>query len=89
MPDAFDAALADFSGMDGQKDLLIQGVLHKAYIAVDEQGTEAAAATGVVVGTLAMPAGSVTVHVDHPFLFLITDRSSGTILFMGKVVDPR
>jgi serpin B len=89
MPDAFDAGKADFSGMDGQKDLLIQGVLHKAYIAVDEQGTEAAAATGVVVGLTAMPVGSVTVNVDHPFLFLITDRSSGTILFVGRVMDPR
>ena len=89
MPDAFDASKADFSGMDGQKDLLIQGVLHKAYIAVDEQGTEAAAATGVVVGLMAMPAGNVTVNIDHPFLFLITDRSSGTILFVGRVVDPR
>ena len=75
--------------MDGQKDLLIQGVLHKAYIAVDEEGTEAAAATGIVVGLMAMPAGNVTVNIDHPFLFLITDRSSGTILFVGRVVDPR
>jgi serpin B len=89
MPDAFDVSRADFSGMDGQKDLLIQGVLHKAYIAVDEQGTEAAAATGVVVGLMSLPSGSVTVNVDHPFLFLITDRSSGTILFVGRVMDPR
>jgi serpin B len=89
MPDAFDADRADFSGMDGQKDLLIQGVLHKAFIVVDEQGTEAAAATGVTVGTTAMPAGPVTVNIDHPFLFLITDRSSGTILFVGRVMDPR
>jgi len=89
MIDAFDSAKADFSGMDGQKDLLIQGILHKAFIAVDEQGTEAAAATAVVVGLTSMPVDNVTVTVDHPFLFLITDRSSGTILFVGRVTDPR
>jgi serpin B len=86
MPDAFDAARADFSGMDGQKDLSIQRVLHKSFIVVDEQGTEAAAATGVTIDRAAI---SVTVNVDHPFLFLITDRSSGTILFVGRVMDPR
>lgn len=89
MPDAFDAAKADFSGMDGKQDLVIQGVLHKAFIAVDEQGTEAAAATGVVVGLTSIQVSQVTVNVDHPFLFMIVDHNSGTILFAGRVMDPR
>jgi serpin B len=89
MPDAFTSGKADFSGMDGKKDLLIQGVLHKAFIAVDEQGTEAAAATGVVVGLAAIPVNQVTVKVDHPFLFMIVDHDTGTVLFLGRVVDPR
>ena len=89
MPDAFTPGKADFSGMDGSKDLMIQGVLHKAFIAVDEKGTEAAAATGVIVGLTSIPANNVTMTVDHPFLFTIVDQNSGTILFAGQVSDPR
>ena len=89
MPDAFTSGKADFSGMDGQQDLLIQGVLHKAFIAVDEQGTVAAAATGIMVGISALPLSKVQVTVDHPFIFLIVNHNTGTILFIGRVVDPR
>ncbi len=89
MTDAFVPGVADFSGMDGGKgQLFIQDVVHKAYIAVDEQGTEAAAATGVIVGSAAMPAQTAKLVVDHPFLFLILNRQSGAILFLGRVVNP-
>ncbi len=90
MIDAFTPGVADFSKMDGGKgQLFIQDVVHKAFISVDEQGTEAAAATGVVVGTTAMPAESVKMVIDHPFMFLIRDRQSGAILFIGRVVNPK
>ncbi len=86
MPDAFTPGTADFSGMDGLRDLDISDVIHKAFVAVDELGTEAAAATGVVVGITSMP---MTVSIDRPFIFLIRDVETGTILFMGRVLDPR
>lgn len=85
MPSAFDAGAADFSGMDGRRDLVVTGVMHKAYVAVDEKGTEAAAATGLVVGATSMPQ---TVAVDRPFIYLIRDQKTGTALFMGRVVNP-
>lgn len=89
MADAFIPGVADFSGMDGGKgQLFLQDVVHKAYVAVDEQGTEAAAATGVVVGSAAMPAQTAKLVVDHPFLFLIRNRQSGEILFLGRVINP-
>ena len=78
---------ADFSGMDGRRDLFIHNVLHKAFVAVDEEGTEAAAATGVVVGVESAPPPA-TMTVDRPFIFLIRDRPTGTVLFVGRVVDP-
>lgn len=88
MKDAFDPDQADFSGMDGSRDLYIGRVLHKAFVAVDEKGTEAAAATAVVMRlTAAMPPSTV-VTVDRPFLFLIRDLSSGQILFFGQVLNP-
>ncbi|HVM72321.1 MAG TPA: serpin family protein [Anaerolineales bacterium] len=87
MPDAFNDK-ADFSGMDGKKDLYISDILHKAYVNVDENGTEAAAATGVAVGVMAMPAQSQKVTIDHPFLFLLYDPQTNTILFMGRVMNP-
>jgi serpin B len=88
MQDAFNPASADFSGMDGKTDLFIQDVVHKAYVAVDEKGTEAAAASGVVVGTTAMPVDIVNLTVNRPFIFLIRDVGTGTILFIGRVVNP-
>ncbi len=85
MSDAFDPTKADLSGMDGTRSLFISDVLHKAYVSVDEKGTEAAAATAVVVGTTAMPTEVVTLKIDRPFIFLIQDVQSGSILFMGRV----
>lgn len=88
MPIAFQPERADFSGMDGTKTLYISDVLHKAYINLDEFGTEAAAATAVVVGATSMPAEPVDLIVDRPFLFAIQDKPTGEILFLGRVTDP-
>jgi serpin B len=88
MPDAFGEGVADFSGMDGTRNLYISAVVHKAFVAVDEAGTEAAAATAVVIGERAAPAEPVEMTVDRPFVFVIRDRQTGTILFVGRVVDP-
>jgi serpin B len=89
MVDAFDASLADLSGMDGARDLYITNILHKAFVAVDEAGTEAAAATVVIVGVTSAPAGQpFEFRVDRPFLFLIRDIPTGTILFVGRVMNP-
>ena len=86
MSDAFDQQLADFSGMDGTKDLSISDVFHKAFVLVNENGTEAAAATGVVIGVTSLPP---RVTVDRPFIFLIRDIATNTTLFVGRVMDPR
>jgi serpin B len=88
MKDAFIRETADFSGMDGRRDLFIQDVLHKAFVSVDEAGTEAAAATAVIVGATAVPAKPIEVKVDRPFIFLIRDVETGTILFLGRVLNP-
>lgn len=85
MPSAFKAGEADFSGMTGRQDLFIGKVVHQAWVKVDEKGTEAAAATGTGMVTMSMPRSFTA---DHPFLFLIRDRDTGAILFMGRVVDP-
>jgi len=89
MKDAFEPGKADFSGMDGGKDLFISAVLHKAFVDVNEEGTEAAAATGVVVGITAMPAPPIVFRADHPFIFLIRHRRSGAILFLGRMSNPK
>ncbi|TNF33256.1 MAG: serpin family protein [Deltaproteobacteria bacterium] len=86
--DAFTAGAADFSGMNGGHDLYITGVLHEAFIKLDEHGTEAAAATAVVVGTTSIPPDPITVRFDQPFLYLIRDVETGAILFVGRVVNP-
>ncbi len=82
---------ADFSGMDGHTaSLRISAVLHKAYVRVDEKGTEAAAATAVVMTLAAIMESPCPVfRADHPFLFLIRQKSTGSILFMGRVVEPK
>jgi len=85
MPDAF-FGTADFSGMTGNRELRIEAVVHKAYVAVDEDGTEAAAATFALMQLVSAP---MRVVVDHPFVFLIRDIETGAILFVGRVVDPR
>ncbi len=88
MVDAFDANGADFSGMDGTMELYISDVLHKAFVEVDEDGTEAAAATAVVVGTTSIPADPIRVSIDRPFIFLIQDIETNSILFLGRVMNP-
>lgn len=87
MPVAFSAD-ADFSGMTGNRDLFITDVIHKASVSVDEAGTEAAAATAVVMELTAVPDMPIDVNVDQPFIFLIRDIETGAILFVGHVVDP-
>jgi serpin B len=87
MPDAFQDA--DFSGMTGNRDLFISNVLHKAYVAVDEEGTEAAAATAVIMELTAMRDEPIDMKIDRPFLFLIRDNDTGTILFVGRVLNPQ
>lgn len=85
MVDAFEPGVADFSGMDGKQDLSIQVATHKAVVEVDEAGTTAAGATGIgVIPTVLFG----VFNANHPFVFLIYDTISGSILFMGRVVDP-
>lgn len=87
MTDAFNPALADFSGISAEP-LFISDVIHKAFVQVDEKGTEAAAATGVMMRTTALPMPPKVFRADHPFLFLIRDNASGAVLFMGRVANP-
>ncbi len=92
MVSAFDAGTADFSGMTGNRDLFISAVIHKAFVDVNEEGTEAAAATAVVAVPTAAPFREPkkppVFRADHPFVFLIRDNRNGAILFLGRVVDP-
>jgi serpin B len=88
MRDAF-SQQADFSGMNGKKDLFISAVIHKAYVDVNEEGTEAAAATGIVVGITSVQPQPPVFRADHPFLFLIRDNNSGSILFIGRMMNPK
>jgi serpin B len=87
MPVAF-TENADFSGMDGKRDLYISDVIHKAFVSVDEVGTEAAAATAVVMTTTSLQLNVVDVTIDRPFIFLIRDIQTGAILFLGHVTNP-
>jgi len=87
MPVAFSGG-ADFSGMTGNRDLFIADVVHKAFVSVDEAGTEAAAATAVVMELTAVPGEPVEVTIDRPFIFLIRDIETGTILFVGRIMNP-
>jgi len=87
MPTAFIEA-ADFSGMTGMRDLFIDFVIHQAYVKVDEEGTEAAAATAVGMKLTAMPEQTNDFIADHPFVFMIQDKTNDNILFLGRVVDP-
>ncbi|MCD4775233.1 MAG: serpin family protein [Candidatus Aegiribacteria sp.] len=79
---------ADFSGFTGSPDLFISEVLHKAFVKVDEEGTEAAAATAVIMGLTAIPAQPVEMNLNRPFMFFILDTETGSIVFMGRVMDP-
>ena len=87
MSTAFSSA-ADFSGMDGRRDLFFSAVVHKAFVDVNEEGTEAAAATAVVMRAMAVRI-SERFQADHPFIFLIRDKQSGSILFLGRVTNPQ
>ena len=91
MVDAFDKDAADFSGMTGNRDFYVGNVIHKALIEVEEEGTEAAAATAVMMFMGCAPDSEPTLvfRADHPFMFLIRHNPSKTILFAGRVVDPR
>jgi len=89
MPLAF-SGQADFSGMTGAKGLAIGSVIHKAFVDVNEEGTEAAAATAVMMRLTAMPSMEPPAEfkADHPFIFIIRDNNTETILFIGRVADP-
>ena len=89
MTDAF-SPKADFSGMDSERDLFISAVVHKAFVDVNEEGTEAAAATAVVMrmNAVMMPRPTPIFRADHPFIFLIRDNHSGSVLFLGRLVNP-
>ena len=87
MKDAFSDA-ADFSGMTGGRDLFISNVMHKAFVEVNEEGTEAAAATGVGMKLLSLPAPPPVFRADRPFIFMILDNNTQCILFIGRVVNP-
>ncbi|MBL8822786.1 MAG: serpin family protein [Planctomycetia bacterium] len=92
MTDAFEAGIADFSGIDSTRELYISEVYHKAFCEINEEGTEAAAATAVAMVEYSTPSKQpppVEFKADHPYLYLIRDRQTGSILFMGRVVDPR
>lgn len=91
MISAFDPLTADFSGMTGGKDLFISAAIHKAFVDVNEEGTEAAAASGIVMRPTSFrpePKEPPTFRADHPFVFLIRDNRNGAFLFLGRVTDP-
>ena len=87
MPDAFGAE-ADFSGMTGTRGLWVSKVVHKAFVSVDEEGTEAAAATAATA-VMVLESEPLLVTVDRPFIFLIRDRATGAVLFLGRVMNPK
>lgn len=86
-PSAFSPGEADFSKMDGTRELFIQIAVHQAFLEVNEEGTTAGGATGIGIGITAVPIKKVF-RADHPFIFLIKEKKSGSILFIGKVYDP-
>ncbi len=85
---AFVPGEANFSGMDGTKNLFISKTVHKAYVKVDEEGTEAAAVTAVAMKLTGLPGPKPTFVADHPFMFIIKDEKTGAILFIGSVSNP-
>jgi serpin B len=88
MTSAFISGQADFSGMDGTQNLYISKVLHKAFIDVGEKGTEAAAATAVVMNDLGIALTGLSIYANRPFLYFLRDQPTGAILFMGRVLNP-
>ncbi len=89
MVDPFEIDVADFSGINDEIPLAIGAVLHKGFVAIDEKGTEAAAATAVIINTDSAGPGPATLLVDRPFVFFIRDRATNAVLFIGRVKDPR
>jgi len=91
MPDAFNGSKADFSGMTTAEHLYIGEAIHQAFVVVDEEGTEAAAATAVMLVGAARPKPEEprVFKADHPFIFLIRHNATGEILFLGRVVNPK
>ena len=87
MVDAFNDRVANFSGMTGRRDLAVSTVVHKSFVEVTEEGTEAAAATGVGSSVTSLPFGE-SFRCDHPFLFLIKHIKTNSILFGGRVSSP-
>jgi len=90
MPTAF-SMQADFSGMTGGYDLFISNVIHQAFVEVNEEGTEAAAATAVIMVGITSVGHAPKIPIfraDHPFIFIIQQKETGNILFLGKVNDP-
>ncbi len=89
---AFNPQMADFSGMTGGRDFYVSAVLHKAYVDVNEEGTEAAAATGIIMRATAVrvprPEEPPVFRADHPFVFAIRDNRNGAVLFIGRLADP-
>jgi serpin B len=88
MTAAFSPEEADFSGIDGTMRLFVRDVLHKGFVSVDESGTEATAATAVVIEEESLPPEPIEMEIDSPFIFLIRDTETGTILFLGRVLSP-
>ncbi|XP_016319860.1 leukocyte elastase inhibitor-like [Sinocyclocheilus anshuiensis] len=88
MEDAFDLQKVNLSGMSPNNDLVVSKVIHKAFVEVNEEGTEAAAATGIVIETTSMPLDPKTFIADHPFLFFIRHNPSNSILFYGRFCSP-
>jgi serpin B len=88
MTDAFNPGLADFSGMDGGRSLYVNDICHKAFISVDEKGTEAAAATAITMSSTSVLEPPVIFLVDRPFIFVIRDKQTGAVLFIGRILNP-
>lgn len=85
--DLFNQNAADLSGLDGSRELFVSKVVHKAFVEVNEEGSEAAAATGVVIMLKSLPR-SFNFKADHPFLFFIRENITGAVLFLGKYSRP-
>ena len=79
---------ADFSGITGTRELFIRDVCHSAFISVDESGTEAAAGTAVVIERKGAPRPDVRIKLNRPFIYIIREKTTGTILFLGHFVNP-
>ena len=87
-PRPSDPETADFTRMTKERELFLEEVFHKAFVQVNEEGTEAAAASGITIGVTSLSVDQPVFRADHPFLFVIRDRPTDSILFMGRVVNP-